>query len=88
MEVTVADSPLNPTSLYHNPDVPSVVFDPGLARRMLEEAGWRSGPDGIRTRDGQRFTFTMLNRAGTADRIAIAQVIQAQLKDVGVEVSF
>lgn len=86
--VTVADSPLNPTGPYHNPDVPSVVFDPTLASRMLDEAGWRPGADGVRTRDGQRFAFTMMNRAGTADRIAIAQVIQAQLKDVGVEVTF
>jgi peptide/nickel transport system substrate-binding protein len=86
--VAVAESPLNPTSPYHNPAVPSVTFDPGLARRMLDEAGWSAGPDGIRTRNGQRFAFTMLNRAGTADRIAVAQVIQAQLKDVGVEVAF
>jgi len=86
--VTVADSPLNPSSPYHNPDVPSVLFDPALASQLLDQAGWRLGSDGIRTQDGQRFTFTMLNRAGTADRIAIAQVIQAQLKDVGVEVSF
>ena len=30
----------------------------------------------------------MLNRAGSRDRIAIAQVIQAELKDIGVEVTF
>jgi ABC-type transport system substrate-binding protein len=30
----------------------------------------------------------MLNRAGSQDRIAIAQVIQAQLKQIGVEVKF
>ena len=55
---------------------------------MLTAAGWVPGPDGIRQKNGQRFSFTMLNRAGTADRIAIAQVIQAQLKAVGVEVDF
>jgi peptide/nickel transport system substrate-binding protein len=55
---------------------------------MLDEAGWFPGQDGVRTKEGQRFSFVMLNRAGSADRIAIAQVIQAQLKDVGVEVTF
>jgi peptide/nickel transport system substrate-binding protein len=55
---------------------------------MLDEAGWVPGPDGIRMKGGRRFSFTMLNRAGTADRIAIAQVTQAQLKAVGVEVDF
>lgn len=86
--VRVADSPLNPTSPYHNPDVPPTRYDPEGAVALLEEAGWRPGPDGIRVKDGIRFAFTMLNRAGTADRIAIAQVIQAQLREVGVEVTF
>jgi peptide/nickel transport system substrate-binding protein len=86
--VEVADSPLNTTSPYYNPDVYAYEFDPGRARRLLDEAGWRPGDDGIRTKDGRRFAFTMLNRAGSADRMQIAQVIQAQLKDVGVEVGF
>ena len=51
----------------------------------MQPAG-RLAPDGIRVKDGQRFSFTILNRAGRNDRIAIAQVIQAQLKDVGIEV--
>ncbi len=51
-------------------------------------AGWVPGPDGIRVRDGQRFAFEMLNRAGSQDRIQVAQVIQAQLREVGVEVTF
>jgi peptide/nickel transport system substrate-binding protein len=86
--VTVADSPLNPTGPFHNPDVSVESFDPDRARTMLDAAGWRPGPDGIRTRDGVRFSFSLLNRAGTTDRIAIAQVIQAQLRDVGVGVTF
>ena len=86
--VTVADSPLNPTGPYHDPDVPGYDFDPEAARRALDEAGWTVGADGVRVKEGRRFSFVMLNRAGTADRIAIAQVIQAQLGDVGVEVTF
>lgn len=86
--VRIADSPINPTSPYHFDDVPSIDFDPGKARRLLDAAGWRVGADGIRERDGVPFSFTMLNRAGSADRIAVAQVIQAQLRDVGVEVRF
>ena len=86
--VRVANTPINPTSPYHNPEVVASEYDPALAARMLTEAGWVEGPDGIREKDGQRFSFTLLNRAGSADRIAIAQVIQAQLKTVGVEVDF
>jgi peptide/nickel transport system substrate-binding protein len=86
--VLVANTPINPTSAYHNPEVEASGFDPTMAARMLSEAGWVVGPDGIRVKDGRRFSFTVLNRAGTADRIAVAQVIQAQLKQIGVEVDF
>jgi peptide/nickel transport system substrate-binding protein len=86
--VTIAHAPVNPSSPYHNADVVHYVYDPARAARMLDQAGWRAGPDGIRTKDGARFAFTMINRAGAADRIAIAQVIQAQLKSVGIEVAF
>jgi len=86
--VTVAHTPLNPTSPYHNPEVPTYDFDPELSRRLLDAAGWIPGADGIRQKDGERFAFVMLNRAGTADRLAIAQVAQAQLKAVGIEVVF
>ncbi len=86
--VRVAHTPINPTSPYHNPEVARYDYDPERAAAMLDEAGWRPGPDGIRVSEGRRFSFTLLNRAGTADRIAIAQVIQAQLKAIGVEVDF
>ena len=39
-------------------------------------------------RDGLRFSFEMINRAGALDRIQVAQVIQAQLAEIGVEVTF
>ncbi|HSM59998.1 MAG TPA: ABC transporter substrate-binding protein, partial [Longimicrobiales bacterium] len=37
--VRVADSPINPSSPYHNPDVPPFAYDPDRAGRMLDEAG-------------------------------------------------
>ena len=86
--VHVANTPINPTSPYHNPNVSATRYDPTEAARLLTVAGWIEGSDGIRAKNGQRFSFTLLNRAGTADRIAIAQVIQAQLKSIGVEVTF
>jgi peptide/nickel transport system substrate-binding protein len=86
--VTIANTPINPTSPYHNPNVQAQNFDPDRTRRILDEAGWIEGRDGVRVRNGERFSFEMLNRAGSADRIAIAQVIQAQLKQVGVEITF
>jgi peptide/nickel transport system substrate-binding protein len=85
--VTLANTPINPLSPYYNPDTTVYNYDPEKAKQMLDAAGWTVGSDGIRAKDGQRFSFTILNRAGRNDRIAIAQVIQAELKEVGIEVN-
>ncbi len=86
--VVLAHTPINPSSPYHNPDLRRYGFDPDRARRLLDAAGWTPGPDGVRAKDGRRLAFTILNRAGSTDRIMIAQVIQAQLRDIGVTVTF
>jgi peptide/nickel transport system substrate-binding protein len=84
--VTLANTPINPASPYYNASTTVYNYDPTKAKQLLDAAGWVPGADGIRVKDGKRFSFTILNRAGRNDRIAIAQVIQAQLKDVGIEV--
>lgn len=86
--VKVAEGPINPNSPYHNAKVTTYPYDLVQSRRLLEEAGWTMGPDGVRAKSGQRFSFVMLNRAGSTDRILLAQVIQAGLKAVGIEVIF
>ena len=65
-----------------------IPIDPELSKQMLDDSGWLVGPDGVRIKNGDRFSFVLINRAGSADRIAIAQVIQAQLKSIGIEVLF
>ncbi|MCB0044951.1 MAG: peptide ABC transporter substrate-binding protein [Caldilineaceae bacterium] len=87
--VEVADTGITPNSPYHNSDVMKYDFNPEMARQMLEEAGWTdSDGDGILDKDGESFSFTIINRNSRPERVAIAQVIQANLKDIGVEVTF
>jgi peptide/nickel transport system substrate-binding protein len=59
-----------------------------LSKRLLDEAGWLPGTDGVREKSGRRFSFVLLNRAGMSDRIQVAQVIQAELRTIGVLVLF
>jgi peptide/nickel transport system substrate-binding protein len=86
--VELANSGISPTSPYHKPDVPAYDYDPALAAQMLDEAGWTVGADGIREKDGEKLSFTIINRNSRPERTAIAQAIQAYLKEVGVEVKF
>lgn len=59
-------------------------YDPEQARTMLADAGWKDADgDGVLEKDGAKFEFTMLNLPTDAWNRA-AQVIQSQLKDIGV----
>lgn len=47
--------PVPPGDEFYDPAVDAEgVHDPALARSLLDEAGFRPGPDGIRERDGNR----------------------------------
>ena len=61
-------------------------FDPARSRALLDEAGWTAGPGGIRHRDGRALAFTLITQAGYAIRENVAQAIERQLRDVGVDV--
>jgi len=61
-------------------------FDPARTRRLLADAGFTPGADGILQRDGERFSFTLSYPTGDPVRMDSALVIQQNLKDVGIEV--
>jgi peptide/nickel transport system substrate-binding protein len=70
---------------YENTQIKPLPYDPAQARRILDEAGWKPGPDGIRVKDGDRFSFTHTTTAGNQTRETIQALVQANLKDIGVE---
>lgn len=69
----------------HADRVKPVAHDPARARRVLDAAGWAPGPDGIRSKDGRRLSLTLIGWAEVSD--AAFQVLQAQLREVGIEVT-
>jgi peptide/nickel transport system substrate-binding protein len=51
---------------------------------LLDEAGWVVGADGIREKDGQRFSFT-IKLGNWPPWINAAAVVQEQWREIGVE---
>ena len=63
-----------------------VDYDQEEARRLLTEAGWVEGKDGIREKDGKRAAFTLMFSTGDSVRQALAEDAANQLKEIGIEV--
>ncbi|MBV8669337.1 MAG: peptide ABC transporter substrate-binding protein [Candidatus Eremiobacteraeota bacterium] len=80
-----ADAEEPPISWAFNPHVMHYPFDPAQARALLTQAGWSPGPDGIMTKDGKRLSFNISAAAGGATGEATEQIVQQQLKAVGIE---
>ncbi|MBV8163175.1 MAG: peptide ABC transporter substrate-binding protein [Candidatus Eremiobacteraeota bacterium] len=80
-----ADAEEPPISWAFNPHVMHYPFDPAQARALLTQAGWSPGPDGIMTKDGKRLSFNISAAAGGATGEATEQIVQQQLKAVGID---
>jgi peptide/nickel transport system substrate-binding protein len=78
-----AREPLLVGQLGYNSQYVQVTDDQASANQMLEGAGWVRGPDGIRTKNGNKLEF-MLSIANTAEYNTVAKTLQKQWKAVGV----
>lgn len=64
-----------------------VEYDQEEAIRLLEDAGWKEGSDGIREKDGVRAELTLMFSSGDSVRQAIAEDCANQLRQLGIEVT-
>lgn len=62
-------------------------FDPAQAARLLDEAGWKSGPDGVRQKDGQPLTLTAYESPPQPQNKETLQLVAQQWAKVGVKLN-
>jgi peptide/nickel transport system substrate-binding protein len=60
--------------------------DTAGATKLLEDAGYTKGADGVYAKDGQRLSLRISTTAGNQLRETQEQLFQAQMKDIGVEI--
>ena len=87
-KVTIAHSMTSPLdSLYTNDSKIVKVYknDKKTARKILDEAGWKVGPDGFRYKNNQKLTFKLVGAAGIKQIETLQAILQSQWKDVGVD---
>ena len=61
-----------------------VEYDPEGAAALLDEAGWKTGDDGVREKDGVKAELNLLYSAGDSVRQALAADFADQLGDLGI----
>lgn len=82
-----AFGPIAPGTPWHNPAVTgSATPDREAAVRILEEAGWKAGPDGIRVKDGTPARFTLMYPAGDSLRKELALAVASDARRIGIDV--
>jgi len=60
-------------------------YDPEAAKKILDDAGWKVGGDGYRSKDGKPLTVSFTIPSGTASSANEAKLFQPMMKVIGVK---
>ena len=80
----VAKGPIPPGMWAYTEDLPSYDYNTAKAAQLLDEAGWKLGSDGKRTKGGQPLKLTIRTHTEDPDRRQIIEVLQAEFTKVGI----
>ncbi|WP_034917982.1 TIGR04028 family ABC transporter substrate-binding protein [Erwinia sp. 9145] len=59
-------------------------YDPQQAKKLLDEAGWKPGADGIRQKEGQRLALTVYESLPQPQNKEVLQLVAQQWRQAGV----
>jgi peptide/nickel transport system substrate-binding protein len=77
----------HPSQFGYDASVKTWPYDPAAAKALLAAAGFKPGADGILlSPGGQRFSIDLVSTAGNRTRELIEQVLQTEMKAIGVDV--
>jgi len=82
------DSFIYPELPEHNPNLPQYNYDPDLANKILDDAGYvDTDGDGIRNDpEGGNLSFELVVPSDWTEEVKASSLMKEQLKDVGIEI--
>lgn len=83
----LASGPMHPNLPQENKSVKPYPYDVAAANKLLDEAGWKMGSDGIREKDGKKLEIEVAYNNGNTIRGKIAQLAQQNWKKLGIKVT-
>ncbi len=82
----VMHSWITPDQWAYSDDITKYDYNKDKAKQLLQQAGFTLGPDGILTKNGKPLKLKLETIAGNKLRELTSQIIQQNLKDVGIAV--
>ena len=73
------------TGAWHNPHLKTVSFNLALANKLLDQAGFKKGSDGIRVANGQKMSYNVIAPTDVQSIPRTFQIIQTDFSKIGVQ---
>lgn len=86
-ETTPGSMLLMPFSKYYQDNYPVKTTGADVAKKVLTDAGYTAGSDGMMAKDGQKVAFKITNFGDDPTGLALVQTLQKQLRDGGMDVT-
>ncbi len=84
----IVTNPFYINSPEYDKSIEPIPYDPKAARELLEEAGWVDHDnDGIRDKDGVKFSFEFLIPGGSETGEKIATILKEELDGIGINMT-
>ena len=83
----LANGPLPPAHWAWDASVAPWPYDPKRAEELLDEAGFRKGPDGIRRKGAARLAFTFALGMGSEVQRQMVELAQQSFRKAGIEMA-
>ena len=78
--------PLAKVSWAYTDDINEYKYDPDKASKLLDEAGWKVGKDGIREKDGKKLDFVWSTHTDSKYVETMIPMLKEDWKKIGVKV--
>ncbi|MGZ3496023.1 MAG: peptide ABC transporter substrate-binding protein [Vulcanimicrobiaceae bacterium] len=82
-QIATEDQP--PFMWAYNPNIKPLPRDLDKAKQLLEQAGWRPGPDGIMQKNGEKLDLVLVSNNSNVTRRQMSVQLQAMLRQAGIQ---
>ncbi len=74
-------------SIWYDPALRAPAYDPALAGKLLDQAGYKMGANGVRIADGHPMSYQMVLYPGVGPEDRIYQIIAGDFQKIGVSLT-